>query len=412
MDDEKFKEILENCGLSAKGMEELNGLLSKSRVELLNGLINFNCDDIDNFSKIKSCMKNSANEISDIFYNRITEIEELKEKLKINANLQEQLKLNNIEYLNSFFDLNYNENYFKNTIALGLAHALLGISPSVYIVIYGYYANIVSSFALKCCQKEGFGLVDTLKTVNSIQKKLTVDTAFAIESYYKMSMDDNYKSERQTIGMLMSIAEYKDIDTGNHIARVSNYSKIIAKNIGLDGIRQERIFYSSQMHDIGKVGIADDILLKPGKLTEKEYEKMKTHCSIGYDILKDSNSLILKDGSIVAVSHHENFDGSGYPFGLKGEKIPIEGRICRIADVFDALVNKRCYKPAMSVENAIGIMEKEMKPGKCFDPDCFNAFLGSLDEIIQIKKNIDRDLDLDRNALFNDSDGSDGSIHP
>ena len=399
MDDARFKEILKDCGLSAKGMDELNGLLSKSRIELLNGVINFNCDDLDNFSKIKSCMKNSATEISDIFYNRIAGIEELNERLKIDSNLLEQLKLNNTDYLKAFFELNYDENYFKNTIAVGLAHNILGISPSIYIVIYGYYANLVSSFALKCCQKAGLGLVDTLKTVNSIQKKLTVDTTFAIESYYKKSMDDNYKSEQQTIGMLMSIAEYKDVDTGNHIARVSNYSKIIAKKIGLDSLHQERIFYSSPMHDIGKVGIPDDIILKPGKLTETEYKTMKMHCNIGYDILKDSNSSILKDGSIIAASHHENFDGSGYPFELKGEKIPIEGRICRVADVFDALVNKRCYKPEMSVENAIEIMEKEMKPGKCFDPDCFNAFLKGLDEITEIKKNIDK------NSSLNDSSG-------
>ena len=392
MDDTRFKEILRDCGLSAKGIDELNEILLQSRIELLNAVINFDNDDINNLVRIKSCMKNSASEISDIFYNRIAPIDGLKEKLAINADLLEQLKLNNADYLRAFFDMNYDENYFKDTIAVGLAHSIIGISPSMYIVIYGYYANLIASFALKCCQKIGLGLVDTLKTINSIQKKITVDTTFAIETYYKKSLDDSYKADQRTLGMLMSIAEYKDIDTGNHIARVSSYSKIIAKNMGLDSLHQERIFYSSPMHDIGKVGIPDNIILKPGKLTDSEYAVMKMHCNIGYDILKDSTSHILKDGAIIAVSHHENFDGSGYPFGLKGEKIPIEGRICRVSDVFDALVNKRCYKPALSVENTIGIMKKEMQPGKCFDPDCFNAFLKGLDEIIDIKNNIDKDL--------------------
>ena len=392
MDDTRFKEILRDCDLSAKGIDELNEMLLQSRIELLNTVINFDNDDINNLVKIKSCMKNSASEISDVFYNRIASIDGLKEKLAISSNLLEQLKLNNADYLRAFFDMNYDENYFKDTIAVGLAHSIIGISPSMYIVIYGYYANLIASFALKCCQKIGLGLVDTLKTINSIQKKITVDTTFAIESYYKKSLDDSYKADQRTIGMLMSIAEYKDIDTGNHIARVSSYSKIIAKNMGLDSLHQERIFYSSPMHDIGKVGIPDNIILKPGKLTDSEYAVMKMHCNIGYDILKDSTSHILKDGAIIAVSHHENFDGSGYPFGLKGEKIPIEGRICRVSDVFDALVNKRCYKPALSVENTIGIMKKEMQPGKCFDPDCFNAFLKGLDEIIDIKNNIDKDL--------------------
>jgi putative two-component system response regulator len=144
------------------------------------------------------------------------------------------------------------------------------------------------------------------------------------------------------------------------------------------------------MHDIGKVGIPDNIILKQGKLTEPEYEIMKMHCNIGYDILKNSNSPILKDGSIIAASHHENFDGSGYPFGLKGEKIPIEGRICKVADVFDALVSKRCYKPAMPVESAIEIMNREMQSKEIFDPDCFNAFFKGLDEIMEVKKGIDK----------------------
>ena len=392
MDDIKFKQILKDCGLSAKGIDELNEMLMQSRVELLNAVINFNNDDLNNFAKIKTCMKNSANEISDIFYNRIALIDGLKEKFTIDANLLEQLKLNNADYLKAFFDMKYDENYFKDTMAVGLAHGIIGISPSIYIVISGYYANLIASFALKCCQEIGLGLIDTLKTINSIQKKITVDTTFAIESYYKKSLDDSYKADQKTLGMLMSITEYKDIDTGNHIARVSSYSKIIAKNLGLDSLHQERIFYSSPMHDIGKVGIPDNIILKPGKLTDSEYTVMKTHCNIGYDILKDSDSHILKDGAIIAVSHHENFDGSGYPFRLKGEKIPIEGRICRISDVFDALVNKRCYKPALSVEKATEIMEKEMKPEKCFDPDCFNAFLKGLDEIIDVKNNIDKDL--------------------
>ncbi len=396
MDDIRFKEILKDCGLSAKGIDELNGLLLESRIELLNSVINFSRGDIDNLAKIKSCMENSANEISDAFYTRIAGIEELKEKLSADANLLEQLKLTNADYLKSLFEHNYDENYFKNTIAVGLAHNILGVSPSIYIVIYGYYANLVSSFVLKCCQKTGLNLIDTLKTVNSIQKKLTIDTTFAIESYYKKSMDDNYKTEQQTLGMLMSIAEYKDMDTGNHIARVSNYSRIIAKNIGLDGLHQERIFYSSPMHDIGKVGIPDHIILKPGKLTEPEYKIMKMHCNIGYDILKNSNSPILKDGSIIAASHHENFDGSGYPFGLKGEKIPIEGRICKVADVFDALVSKRCYKPAMPVESAIEIMNREMHSKEIFDPDCFNAFFKGLDEIMEVKKGIDKNSPSDK----------------
>ena len=393
MDDDKFKEILQDCGISAKGISILDGLIEKSNVKLLENAMNFGNEDIENLKAVKQCMEQYSEEISESFYSRIADIEGIKEKININKELTEQLKLSNIYYLKSLFEFNYDASYYKNRISAGLAHNISGISPSLYIAIYGYHNNLVSSFIFKCCQKKGLNLINTLKTVTSIQKKLAIDTTFAIESYYKKSLDDYYKIEQESLGRLMAIAEYKDADTGNHIKRVSNYAKVIAKNLGMNELYQERIFYSSPMHDIGKVGIPDEIILKQGKLNEQEFKIMKTHCDIGYKILKDSNSTVLKDGSIIAKSHHENFNGEGYPLGLRGEEIPLGGRICKIADVFDALVSKRCYKPALPVKKAVEIMEKEMQPGKSFDPECFYAFLKGFDEIMDIKKTIDGTTD-------------------
>ena len=389
MDDIRFREILKDCGLSANGISILNNLLLESHIELLNNIINFSRDDIDNLAKIKPCMENSANEISDAFYFRLAGIEGLGRKLNADTKLLEQLKLTNADYLKSLFELNYDENYYKNRIAVGLAHNIFGISPSIYIAIYSYYNNLVSSFILKCCQKNGLSLVDTLKTVNSIQKKLTIDTTFAIESYYKKSIDDFYKIEQASFSQLVTIAEYRDEDTGRHILRVSNFAKIIASELGMDKIYQEQLLHAAPMHDIGKVGIPDKILLKPGRFTKEEFEIMKSHCEIGHNILKNSESQTLKQGAIIALSHHENFNGTGYPKGLKGEEIPLEGRITKIADVFDALVNKRIYKPAFTIDETIKIIRDEMKPKEAFDPDCFNAFFKGLDEIIEVKKNID-----------------------
>ena len=118
---------------------------------------------------------------------------------------------------------------------------------------------------------------------------------------------------------------------------------------------------------------------------------MKSHTVIGYNILKDSESNTLKEGAVIALSHHENYDGSGYPNGLKGDAIPLSGRITKIADVFDALINKRIYKPAYTLEETLRIMKDEMKPGAAFDPDCFDAFLKGLDEILDIRRRIDEE---------------------
>ncbi len=195
--------------------------------------------------------------------------------------------------------------------------------------------------------------------------------------------------ERDSLGRLIVLAEYRDEDMGRHISRMSHYARIIAKELGMDKVFQEEILNAAPMHDIGKVGIPDNILLKPGRLTKDEFEIMKTHTEIGYNILKDSESATLKEGAAISLSHHENFDGSGYPKGLAGDKIPIAGRICKIADAFDALINKRIYKPAYTLEETISIMKDEMRPDKYFDADCFNAFLKGMDEILDVRQKID-----------------------
>jgi putative two-component system response regulator len=230
---------------------------------------------------------------------------------------------------------------------------------------------------------------ESVRILNSVQKLLSIDITLAIESYYQKSIDDVYKMERDSLGRLIVLAEYRDEDTGRHISRMSHYARIIAKELGMDKVFQEEILNAAPMHDIGKVGIPDNILLKPGRLTKDEFEIMKTHTEIGYNILKDSESATLKEGAVIALSHHENFDGSGYPKGLAGDKIPIAGRICKIADVFDALINKRIYKPAYTLKETITIMKDEMRLGKSFDADCFNAFLMGMDEILDVRQKID-----------------------
>jgi len=203
-----------------------------------------------------------------------------------------------------------------------------------------------------------------------------------LEKEVEIATQNLIEREHESLIMLGKTAEFKDPETANHIERVAHYSKLLANKYGLSEEIQDVIYYSSPFHDIGKVGIKDSILLKPGKLTEDEYAIMKTHASIGHEILKESNSKYLQMGANIAISHHEKFDGSGYPNNLTGTEIPIEGRIVAIADVFDALVSHRPYKVAWSFQNAISLLEEEK--GKHFDPELVDLFIQSIDEIQEI----------------------------
>jgi len=188
----------------------------------------------------------------------------------------------------------------------------------------------------------------------------------------------------ETIYRLSMAAEYKDEDTGAHIRRMSLYSAAVARRMGLDESVVETILYAAPMHDLGKLGIPDLILMKPAKLDPAEWEIMKQHTVIGAKILKGSDAEFIRMGESIALNHHEKWDGSGYPDGLKGVEIPIASRIAAIADVFDALTSRRPYKAPFSEEKSFEIIREGR--GSHFDPDVVDAFFAIQDEILAIKK--------------------------
>lgn len=179
-------------------------------------------------------------------------------------------------------------------------------------------------------------------------------------------------------------AEYKDNETGLHVQRMSHYARIIAMAYGFNEHAAHELMMAAPMHDIGKIGIKDNILLKPEKLTPEEFDVMKTHTLIGAEILEDSRSTLIQLAHTVALTHHEKWDGTGYPNGLKGEEIPIEGRIVAIADIFDALTSVRPYKDAWSVEEAIDFIVEQS--GKHIDPALPPLLIKMLPEILTIKE--------------------------
>lgn len=209
----------------------------------------------------------------------------------------------------------------------------------------------------------------------------------AIERVKLASLDTIYRLSRA--------AEYRDEDTGAHVKRMSHYAAAVAHKMRLDDSFVESILYAAPMHDVGKIGIPDHILLKPGKLDPEEWQIMKQHTIIGAQILAGSDAETIRVAEVIALSHHERWDGGGYPKGLKGSEIPLAGRIAAIADVFDALTSKRPYKEPFSIEKSFNIIRQER--ARHFDPEVTDNFLAIKDELLAIK---DRFVDEHQSSLL------------
>lgn len=227
--------------------------------------------------------------------------------------------------------------------------------------------------------------------------------AQALEEAVRQRTAELESSRMDVIHCLARAVEYRDDHTGRHVERVGRYSGMIAQTLGLDATTSSMIALASQLHDVGKIGVPDDILLKPGRLTpeefermqkhtlfgrkiveqmsEREWEKLRQHVQIGCRILDAPRSPLLTMASRIALTHHERWDGSGYPLGLAGEDIPIEGRITAVADVFDALSSVRPYKPSYPIDKCFSILRSES--GSHFDPKVVDAFLERRDDVVR-----------------------------
>jgi len=233
---------------------------------------------------------------------------------------------------------------------------------------------------------------DRVEVLNRIDNLLEVralynerkNMADVMEKKFLTRTRELHDTRLKIIQRLGRAGEYRDNETGMHVIRMSKSSQKLALAAGLGESYAELILNASPMHDVGKIGIADSILLKPGKLDKDEFDTMKTHAQIGADIIGNDSSDLMKMARSIAITHHEKWDGSGYPNGLKGEETPIEGRISAICDVFDALTSVRPYKKAWPVEKALSLINSES--GKHFDPDLVPLFNEIFPDIITIRE--------------------------
>ena len=232
--------------------------------------------------------------------------------------------------------------------------------------------------------KKTFYMDFTFKAIKDINNMITEfmgigkDVTEIIELHKEIE-----DTQKDVIFSLGSIGEARSKETGNHVKRVAEYSKLLALLYGLDEVEAELLKIASPMHDIGKIGIPDAILNKPAKFTPEEFEIMKNHAVIGFKMLNGSDRKLLKTSATIAYEHHEKWDGSGYPRGLKGEEIHIYGRITAIADVFDALGSDRCYKKAWDLDRILNLFKEEK--GRHFDPILIDLFFENLDKFLAIR---------------------------
>ncbi len=244
------------------------------------------------------------------------------------------------------------------------------------------------------------------KPLNRLEMLTRIRNMVTVRLLHKQVRDQNLilekKVQERTIELqdtrleiirrLGMAAEYRDNETGEHIIRMSQMSSLLGKLTGMKGDESELLLNASPMHDIGKIGIPDSIMLKPGKLSSDEFNLMKTHTTIGGDLLDGHDSELMVSARLIALTHHEKWDGSGYPKGLKGEEIPLEGRITGIVDVFDALSSKRPYKGPYPVDKVCELIKRER--GKHFDPSLVDLFLDNVDDFITIRKKYTKEENL------------------
>lgn len=263
--------------------------------------------------------------------------------------------------------------------------ALQGIKKAVALKKTVFSDNSFITYFQSSLGAENIIYTKSHKEFNKLERDLTEiffsHIAVAFDNFYLKEEVNN--AQKEIIFTLGEIAESKSAETGFHVKRVAEYSKQLALEAGLSEDEAETISIASTMHDVGKLIIADSLLNKPGKLTAAEFGHIKAHTTLGYDMLKQSNGRVMKVAAVIALQHHERYDGSGYPNGLKGEEIDLCARIVTLADVFDALASKRVYKDPWEIERIIELFEHE--GGKHFDPKLASVFLDHIDRMVYIK---------------------------
>ena len=381
------------------GYEDKTELISKKLHTVITSSLRY-YRDILHINNNKIAMEQIAATSSELFGTK--SIEDFFETTLYHLNSIINLCSNNNFDRNSIVAVKYNgNNYFRTILATGkykdavnmnIQYVLSGIDYDLVSSAWKNKNYLIAEDKYVACYTSSSGIeaivfleIDNNHTYMDAEV-LNVFHRNITASFENLCINKEIEeSQREILYILGEVTEARSEETGNHVQRVSKYAKILAEKYGLSKRDVMLVTMASPIHDIGKIAIPDKILLKPGKLTPAEFEIVKTHTTIGYNLLKNSNRDLLKSAAIIAYQHHERYDGTGYPQGLKGEDIHIFGRIVAVADVFDALGSSRVYKKPWVLNDILNYFEKER--GKHFDPKLVDILFENLDEFLEVKEN-------------------------
>ncbi len=271
---------------------------------------------------------------------------------------------------------NFNQDYLEATLAIGRTHQQLGVDLRFYS---GAYVVVLNQLVVLLGQLVPDDEARRNRYLTAVNRAVFLDMGLATYAYYDTLLNALEDMAQEVTLSLARAGEYRDNETGKHITRMSKMCEQMALALGKDATWAHALRMASPLHDVGKIGVPDRILLKPGRLDDSESQIMREHPRIGGTIIPEHPALVIRMARRIALTHHEKWDGSGYPAGLCGEEIPLEGRIAAICDVYDALVSTRPYKPAWTQQAALDYLQQQS--GLHFDPHLVSTFLRIVPEV-------------------------------
>lgn len=319
--------------------------------------------------------------LMDTVYRKIASSPEAVAAFKSPDSMARARELQKAHWRDFVFAGRFDQTYRQAVHQIGLAHYRLGVDLRLFSGGCLEVMNALVGIVLR-------GLADRPETaityLQALNRAIFMDMGLATSVYYESLLGAVEDMARELNFALARAGEYRDNETGKHITRMSKMCGVLSRALGADAKWCQMLLVASPLHDLGKIGIPDGVLLKPGRLTPEEMEVMRAHPAIGGEIIPDHVSEVTRMARRIALTHHERWDGCGYPAGLRGEEIPLEGRIAAICDVYDALVSSRPYKKAWTREAALTYLRENS--GSHFDPALVTAFLGVINDIDAIQK--------------------------
>ena len=319
--------------------------------------------------------------VSRAFYRRVLDSPEALGLFASEEEVHHALAKQKAHWLEYVFAGRFDRDYVEAALRMGKIHQQRGVDLRLFSGAYAVVLSEVNAIVMESISDHE----QQIRTLRAVNFAVFLDLGFVASVYYDAYTDDLAAMAKDLTVSLARAGEYRDADTGEHIHRMAKMCAAVARRLGQELSWVEQLEAASPLHDVGKIGIPDAILLKPGKLTEEEMAVMRRHTEIGTDIIPKNGHEILQMARRIALTHHERWDGKGYPAGLSGEEIPLEGRIAAVCDVYDALRSKRPYKRPWTHEEAVRYLSENR--GTQFDPKVVDAFLHALPEIEKIWEN-------------------------